>query len=113
MIAKWGVGQAAQGDVAPRVAACVSGAPAGALYSDFVACDAYRDAEAAAAQVACPMLLVLGDEDRMTPPGKAAPLLQAARDARQTVLPETGHMMMLEAPGACAEALLDLQETEF
>ncbi len=112
LIAKWGVGQAAQGDVAPQVAACVTGAPAGALYSDFVACDAYRDAEGMAGQVACPMLLVLGEGDRMTPPDKAMPLLQAAKDARQTVLPETGHMMMLEAPGACAEALLALQETE-
>lgn len=111
LIAKWGVGKAAQGDVAPHVAACVTGAPPGALYADFVACDAYRDAEAMAARVACPILLLLGDEDRMTPPDKAAPLLRAAKDARQTVLPETGHMMMLEAPGACAEALLTLQET--
>lgn len=112
LIAKWGVGQAAQGDVAPQVAACVTGAPAGALHADFVACDAYRDAETMAGQVACPMLLVLGEEDRMTPPDKALPLVQAAQDARQTVLPETGHMMMLEAPGPCAEALLALQETE-
>lgn len=111
LIAKWGVGQAAQGDVAPQVAACVNGAPAGALYADFAACDAYHDAEGMAARVACPMLLVLGDEDRMTPPDKALPLVQAGKDARQTVLPETGHMMMLEAPGACAEALLALQET--
>jgi len=111
LIAKWGVGQVAQGDVAPQVAACVTSAPAGALYADFAACDAYRDAEAMAAQVACPMLLVLGEEDRMTPPDKALPLVQAAQDARQTVMPETGHMMMLESPGPCAEALLTLQET--
>jgi len=112
LIAKWGVGARAQGDVAPQVAACVTGAPAGALHADFVACDAYRDAEAMAAQVACPMLLLLGEEDRMTPPDKAEPLVRAAQDSRRTVLPETGHMMMLEAPGACAEALLALQETE-
>lgn len=112
LIAKWGVGQAAQGDVGPQVAACVTGAPAGALHADFAACDAYLDADAMAGRVACPMLLVLGDEDRMTPPDKAMPLLQAGQDTRQTVLPETGHMMMLEAPGACAEALLALQESE-
>lgn len=111
LIAKWGVGAGAQGDVAPQVAACVTGAPAGALYADFVACDGYRDAEAAAGQVACPMVLLLGEEDRMTPPDKASPLLRTAKDVRQTVLPDTGHMMMLEAPGACAEALLALQET--
>ncbi len=112
LIAKWGVGAGAQGDVAPQVAACVTDAPAGALYADFAACDAYRDAASMAAQVACRMLLVLGEEDRMTPAAKAAPLVQAAKDACRTVLSETGHMMMLEAPGACAEALFAMQETE-
>ncbi len=111
LIAKWGIGRAAQGDVGPQVAACVTGAPAGALYADFAACNAYRDAEAMASDVACPMLLVLGEEDRMTPPDKAEPLLHAAKDAGRTVLSETGHMMMLEAPGACVEALLAVQET--
>ena len=111
LIAKWGVGEAAQGDVASQVATCVIGAPPGALYADFAACDAYRDAETMAARVACPMLLVLGEEDRMAPPDKAGPLVRVARDARKTVLPETGHMMMLEAPGACAEALLTIRET--
>src|SRR6185312_13817730 len=37
------------------------------LAADLAACDGYRDAAAAAAQLRCPVLLLLGGDDRMTP----------------------------------------------
>ncbi|HWK43993.1 MAG TPA: alpha/beta hydrolase [Stellaceae bacterium] len=74
------------------------------LATDLAACDRYAGAETAAAKVTCPTLLVLGAEDRMTPPGKAAPLAAAIADSRTIVIPDAGHMMMIEQPTATLRA---------
>jgi pimeloyl-ACP methyl ester carboxylesterase len=78
------------------------------LAADLAACEAYRGAETAAARVACPTLLILGAEDKMTPPVKARPLGAAIAGSRTLVLPGAGHMMMLEAPGAVTRALMEI-----
>jgi pimeloyl-ACP methyl ester carboxylesterase len=82
--------------------------PKGALANDLAACDAYQGALAAAAKVRCPTLLILGAEDRMTPIKGAAPLKEALADARQIVLPETGHMMQTERANETIAALKTL-----
>ncbi|MBC7938321.1 MAG: alpha/beta fold hydrolase, partial [Chitinophagaceae bacterium] len=46
------------------------------FHTDFHACNAYAGAEAAAARLACPVHLVLGSADQMTPPPAAAALAQ-------------------------------------
>ena len=43
----------------------------------------------------------------MTPVKAALPLTGAIADARQAVLPDSGHMMMVEAPGATLDALIN------
>jgi pimeloyl-ACP methyl ester carboxylesterase len=75
------------------------------LAADLAACNAYRDGLAAAGKVACPTLLLLGGDDRMTPPGKAVDFARAFPNGRSTVLRGIGHMMMLEDPGATLTAL--------
>lgn len=75
------------------------------LASDLVACDAWKGAADAAAKVRCPTLILCGADDRMTPAAKAAPFAQAFKDARLEILPEAGHMMMLENPSATLDAL--------
>jgi pimeloyl-ACP methyl ester carboxylesterase len=77
----------------------------GVLARDLAACDAY-DAAAIAGHVACPALLLLGAEDRMTPPAKAKSLAAVLANAKAVILPGTGHMMMTEAPDAVIDALL-------
>ncbi|MFQ5776278.1 MAG: alpha/beta fold hydrolase [Kiloniellaceae bacterium] len=80
------------------------GAP-GVLYRDLAACDAYADAAEAAARVACPCLLVLGAEDRMTPARAGQKLAEMIPGARVTMIPACGHMMMLEKPDRTLDAL--------
>ena len=77
----------------------------GTLASDLRACDAYEGAVLAAAKIAAPTLLLLGELDRMTPPMAAVPLLDVMRDVRRVVIPEAGHMMMIERPDATLAAL--------
>lgn len=80
-------------------------ARAGVLANDLQASDEYSDALESAAAVKCRTLCLLGGQDRMTPVKAAAPLVGALSDAVQVVLPEAGHMMMVEAPGATLDAL--------
>lgn len=80
----------------------------GVLASDLKACDAYKGALDAAAKVIAPVLLICGDEDKMTPSKNARGLVEAADDITQIVLPATGHMMMIEHPRDVAKLLLDM-----
>jgi pimeloyl-ACP methyl ester carboxylesterase len=75
------------------------------LAADLAACDAYRDASAAAAQIRCPTLLLLGGDDRMTPAARARAFADRFADMRVTVLPEVGHMMTAEDPVATLAAM--------
>lgn len=68
------------------------------LARDLEACAAWDGAIAAAGRVACPTLLLLGEDDRMTPAARARPLAAAIAGARTVVLPGCGHMIMVERP---------------
>jgi pimeloyl-ACP methyl ester carboxylesterase len=74
----------------------------GVLYNDLKACNDYS---ADLSGVNCPVLLVLGKRDVMTPP-RSAKLLQEKLSASKTVLVESsGHLLMTEAPDATLDAL--------
>lgn len=75
------------------------------LAMGLAACDRYTGGLAAAARVRCPVLVVTGSEDRMTPPAAAQVLVGRFADVQMVTLPGAGHAMMAEAPQALAEAL--------
>lgn len=75
------------------------------LYTDLGACDGYRGGLEAASRVRCPVLLVLGREDRMTPPRAARELADAIPSSRTVVLDACGHMSMIERPDRVLDAL--------
>lgn len=79
--------------------------PRGTLHNDFVACNAYRDGDAAAASVRCPALFVLGANDAMTPAKSGRALAARIAAARVVALPDIGHFVMAEAPDATLDAL--------
>ena len=78
--------------------------------ADFSACDAYAGFEAAARQVSCPVTLVLGARDQMTPPATAAPII-AALAPRVVTLP-SGHNLMAEAPDGVLGAITDALDSQ-
>lgn len=77
------------------------------LYTDLTACKGYANGEAAAQAVRCPALLVVGAQDRMTPP-KSTRLLTTTIAHATVMQVEAGHQMMAEQPEAVLEALLQL-----
>jgi pimeloyl-ACP methyl ester carboxylesterase len=73
--------------------------------ADFTACDAYAGLEAVAAKVSCPVTVVLGARDQMTPSHAAGPIIAALRP-RVVTLP-VGHNLMAEAPDGVLSAIND------
>ncbi len=113
MVSIWGLGFQAElgGSLAPGVW-MHSGAQRvleqcrpGVLYNDLAACNAYQGALAAAAKVAVPTTLILGERDMMTPARAGKALAAAIPNSRMVVLPGAGHMMMTERPDELLAAL--------
>jgi len=75
------------------------------LAQDLKACNAWTGGEAAAARLACPVLLILGAEDRMTLPKAGKQLAGSIKGAGVDVLPDCGHMMMVEQPDRTLDLL--------
>jgi pimeloyl-ACP methyl ester carboxylesterase len=91
-----------------------SNAQVNLLHRGFTACASYSNGEAAIAQVACPILFVLGAQDQMTSPKAAQLLISKARDSGKSIqivsLP-VGHHQMTEAPDATLFAIRDFLKT--
>ena len=69
-------------------------------------CEALADARAVeVGGLACPTLLVTGDEDAIAPAQAVRQLGERIRGARVTVLPRCGHWAMVEKPEECDDLL--------
>lgn len=85
--------------------ALVENSHPGVLAKDFIACSTYDQAETAAAGIKCPVTVIAGAGDKMTPPAGAHALAAAFTDAEVTELDGVGHMMMFEDPRAVRSLL--------
>ena len=74
------------------------------FHTDFSACNAYANGEAAAAAVRCPTLFIFGKQDMMTPP-RSTRLLTGAIAHGKVVQVDAGHSLMSEQPDAVLDAL--------
>ncbi|MBL8397418.1 MAG: alpha/beta hydrolase [Candidatus Accumulibacter sp.] len=92
----WGAG---------AVLAIMRRSPRGALAIDLANCHNYQQGLAAAERVECPVLLLVGRRDRMTPRRNLPPLRAALRHAVQREIADCGHAMMAEQPRLVADEL--------
>ncbi|WP_419946177.1 alpha/beta fold hydrolase [Candidatus Poriferisodalis sp.] len=76
----------------------------GVIHADLSACAAY-EAGRAAVRVRCPVTVIVGSEDKMTPPQAVVSLIADFADCDVVHLADTGHMMMSEDPAAVRGAL--------
>jgi len=77
----------------------------GVLHADLKACADYAGGAADAAGVRAPALVVIGAQDRMTPPREGRALAAAIAGAEAIEIAGAGHVMMVEAPDATRTAL--------
>ncbi len=78
------------------------------FHTDFAACNGYAHGLERAAQVRCPVRLVLGARDMMTPPRAARALLDTLKTTGvpvDVVTLDAGHALMSEQPDATLDAL--------
>lgn len=74
------------------------------LLGDFAACNAF-DESSHLDQIRVPALILCGTDDRMIPPRLSEALHSAIPRSELVVVPDTGHMLMLERPEQTAAAL--------
>jgi pimeloyl-ACP methyl ester carboxylesterase len=115
LITAWGVGRRAQMGGAEAPGTWTAGGTLrllehgrkGVVGIDLRACDRYKGSAAAVGVVKAPTVLILGANDRMSPPKAAAPI-GAIPGAKTIVIEQAGHMMMTEQPGRTLDALRTL-----
>jgi pimeloyl-ACP methyl ester carboxylesterase len=64
------------------------------------------DSRPGLAAIACPTLVLVGDDDQLTPPVLAREMAAGIPGARLVVVPDCGHLSTLERPQAVNEALV-------
>lgn len=74
------------------------------LHGDLMACDAF-DVRDRLRAISAPTLIVCGEADKMTPPSYSIYLQQQIPGARLQMVPNAGHMVMLEKPDEVAALL--------
>lgn len=79
-------------------------ATADLLFHDFTACNEF-DVTDLLASVASPALLIVGEHDRLTPPKYSRFLQEKLGSAQLVVIPDAGHIPMLEKPGLVNQAI--------
>lgn len=78
------------------------------FHADFSACNDYTDGLASASKVRCPVRMIVGRRDAMTPPRATRALadaLAAAGAPVDTVTLDAGHALMTEQPDDTLDAL--------
>jgi pimeloyl-ACP methyl ester carboxylesterase len=79
----------------------------GVLHAALDACNRWKSGAHAAQRVHCPALVVMGAGDSMTPPKFGKQLAAKIAGSRTVTIPDSGHMMLAEAPNAVLDALID------
>ena len=77
----------------------------GLLHSDLAACKAYAGGLDAATKVACSALVIIGEQDMMTPPKAAQAAIKAMKNVHVETIKDAGHSMCSEAPDAVLKVL--------
>jgi pimeloyl-ACP methyl ester carboxylesterase len=72
------------------------------LHGDFLACDRF-DVTAAVGNIDVPTLILCGQEDELTPVKYSQFLHDKIRGSRLEIIPNAGHMVMIESPEAFNE----------
>jgi len=87
-------------DVVARVRALILASPADAIAGEIRALMGRQDSTPLLATVHIPTLIVVGDEDTVTPPTVAHEMRDAIAGAELAVIPGAGHLSNLEQPAA-------------
>lgn len=92
--------------VRARLQSMVESTPVETILADLAGMMQRPDRQPLLPTLSCPVLVVVGEHDALTPPDEARAMAAAVPGARLVVLPGAGHMAPMEAPAAFRQALL-------
>jgi pimeloyl-ACP methyl ester carboxylesterase len=75
------------------------------LIADLLAMRDRPDSSGSLAEISIPTLVVVGDQDALTPPSDARAMAEAIPGAQLVTIPEAGHLTPMEQPKAVGRAL--------
>ena len=78
----------------------------GVLHADFSACNDYTAGLEAAQKLKCPVLMILGKRDLMTPMKAAGDVISKLANVRVVALDGAGHSLMAEKPDDVLDSLI-------
>ena len=93
--------------LAPKVRQMIESQRVEGIVAAIEAMMARPDSTPELSRIPCPALVVVGDEDELTPPADAERMQNHISRSRLVVLPEAGHLSSLEAPDGFTLALSD------
>lgn len=109
MVIKWGVysGHPQVGAVRTVLGSVMHGADPSSVANDLAACDAFNDGETLAKSLKKPVLVLAGEQDKMTKATDGEALSKAVEGSEFRLLKDCGHMMMVERPIDVAREIKD------
>jgi pimeloyl-ACP methyl ester carboxylesterase len=69
------------------------------------------DSRPTLAAIDCPTLVLVGDDDQLTPPELAREMANGIRGAKLVIVPESGHLSTIEQPQAVTKALVEWMQS--
>ena len=80
----------------------------GVIYKDLQACSSYSSGLESAAKVTADTLLILGKNDFLTPPFRAADLINSFKNPLVKEIKNSGHTLMVEEPNVVLDYLIGI-----
>lgn len=85
-------------DLVTQVREIILGTPVSGIAGDLMAMAERPDSVPLLSEVSCPALVLVGEQDSLTPPADAKLMADAIRGARLETIPHAGHLTPLEQP---------------
>lgn len=105
----WLVHRKRHGDATLKAAVCAMNEETGpdAYIRQQQAIMGRTDSRPGLRTIACPTLVLVGDDDRLTPPELSHEMAKGISGARLVVVPDSGHLSTMEQPEAVNAALIE------
>jgi len=94
-------------DLSPRVRAMIERSSTDGIVAAIEAMMARPDSTKDLSRISCPTLVIVGEEDVLTPVADAVALQNQIARSRLVILPQAGHLSNLEVPDGFALAVSD------
>ena len=103
-ITRWMWARQAPEDLKRQTADIMLATAPSVIQADFLACDSF-DVSPRLSEIALPTLILAGESDKMTPLALSRELARGIAGSELAVIPNAGHMMLLEQPEHSAELI--------